>query len=190
MNPVFFSDSSSFRKWLEANHETAKELLVGFYKVGSGKPSITWPQSVDEALCFGWIDGVRRSINDESYSIRFTPRKAGSIWSAVNIKKMETLTKAGLMRPAGLAAFAKRSDEKSGIYAYEKEPVKLDKAFEKQFKAHKQAWKFFHTRAPSYQRSAINWVMSAKEESTRIKRMQMLIEDSAQEQKIKPFRYP
>jgi uncharacterized protein YdeI (YjbR/CyaY-like superfamily) len=190
MNPVFFPDGSSFRKWLEANHETAKELLVGFYKVGSGKPSITWPQSVDQALCFGWIDGIRRSINDESYCIRFTPRKAGSIWSAVNIKKIEDLTKAGLMRPAGVAAFAKRSAKKSAIYSYEKEPVKLNKKFEQQFKANKKAWKFFHSLAPSYQRTAINWVMSAKQEATRNKRMQMLIEDSAQEQKIKPLRYP
>ena len=190
MDPVFFPDSSAFRAWLEANHEKEKELLVGFYKVGSGKPSITWPQSVDEALCFGWIDGVRRSINGESYSIRFTPRKTGSIWSAVNIKKVELLTKAGLMRPAGLAAFAKRSEEKSAIYAYEKEPVKLDKDFEKQFKANKKAWKFFHSLPPSYQRTAIHWVMSAKQEATRLKRMQMLIEDSAQQQKIKPLRYP
>lgn len=190
MNPVFFPDSGAFREWLEANHEKEKELLVGFYKVGSGKPSITWPQSVDEALCFGWIDGVRRSLNEESYCIRFTPRKAGSIWSAVNIKKMELLTKAGLMRPAGLAAFAKRSAEKSAIYSYEKKPVQLHKDFEKQFRANKKAWKFFHELAPSYQRTAINWVMSAKLEATRLKRMQTLIEDSAQHQKIKPLRYP
>ena len=189
MNPVFFTDSNAFRKWLEANHKTEKELLVGFYRVASGKPSITWPQSVDQALCFGWIDGLRRSINEESYSIRFTPRKPGSIWSAINIRKMELLSKAGLVRPAGLAAFAKRSEEKSAIYAYEKEPVKLDKQFERQFKANKKAWKFFHTLAPSYQRVAINWVMSAKQEATRIKRMQTLIEDSAQQQKIKSQRY-
>ena len=151
---------------------------------------MTWPQSVDEALCFGWIDGIRRSINEESYCIRFTPRKAGSTWSAVNIKKMELLTKAGLMRPAGLVAFAKRSAEKSAIYSYEKQPVKLDSNFEKQFKSNKKAWKYFHSLPPSYQRTAINWVMSAKQEATRIKRMQTLIEDSELQQKIKPLRYP
>src|SRR5687768_6389102 len=123
MNPVFFPDKTAFRKWLEAHHITEKELLVGFYKVGSGKPSITWPESVDEALCFGWIDGIRKSLNEDSYTIRFTPRKPGSIWSAINIKKVEALSKAGLMYPEGMAAFAKRSEQKSAIYSYEKQPV-------------------------------------------------------------------
>jgi uncharacterized protein YdeI (YjbR/CyaY-like superfamily) len=190
MKPVFFPDKAAFRKWLEAHHETEKELLVGFYKVGSGKPSITWSESVDEALCFGWIDGVRKSMDEESYTIRFTPRKPGSIWSAVNIKKVETLSAAGLMYPAGMAAFAKRSEQKSAIYSYEKAPVKLDAPFEKAFKARKKAWKFFQSLAPSYQRTAINWVMSAKQEATRSKRMQALIDDSEQGLKIKPLRYP
>jgi uncharacterized protein YdeI (YjbR/CyaY-like superfamily) len=190
MDPVFFPDKAAFRKWLEAHHQTEKELLVGFYKVASGKPSITWPESVDEALCFGWIDGIRKSINEDSYTIRFTPRKAGSIWSAINIKKVEELSKAGKMYPAGLAAFAKRSEQKSAIYSYEKAPVKLDTKFEKGFKANKKAWKFFHSLPPSYQRTAINWVMSAKQEATRLKRMQALIDDSEQGLKIKPLRYP
>jgi uncharacterized protein YdeI (YjbR/CyaY-like superfamily) len=190
MEPTFFQTKNQFRKWFEANHLKEKELLVGFYKVGSGKPSITWPESVDEALCFGWIDGIRKSLDDESYTIRFTPRKPGSIWSAINIKKVEMLSELGLMHPAGIAAFQKRSASKSAIYAYEKIPVPLDKQFEKRFKANKKAWTFFNALAPSYKRSAINWVMSAKQEATRLKRMNTLIKDSEEGLKIKPLRYP
>ncbi|MEO6905944.1 MAG: hypothetical protein ABI148_06255, partial [Ginsengibacter sp.] len=123
--PTFFSTQAVFRKWLEKNHEKAGELLVGFYKVSSGKPSITWSESVDEAICFGWIDGIRRSIDEESYSIRFTPRKSTSIWSAINIKKVEELTKKKLMDPAGINAFSKRKEHKSRIYSYEKEAENL-----------------------------------------------------------------
>jgi uncharacterized protein YdeI (YjbR/CyaY-like superfamily) len=189
MKPVFFPDKAAFRKWLQTHHETEKELLVGFYKVGSGKPSISWPDSVDEALCFGWIDGIRKSIDEYSYTIRFTPRKPGSIWSAVNIKKVEALLKGGLMYPAGIAAFARRSEQKSAIYSYEKAPVKLDAQFEKAFKANKEAWKFFQSLPPYYQRTAINWVMTAKQDATRLKRMQALIDDSEHGVKIKPLRY-
>src|SRR6187399_2509439 len=131
MKPTFFAKQSEFRKWLMKHHKKETELLVGFYKVGSGKPSITWPQSVDEALCFGWIDGVRTSIDKDSYQIRFTKRKPGSIWSAINIKKIETLTKQGLMQPAGLAAFEKRTAAKSAIYSHENEAATLTKEFEK-----------------------------------------------------------
>lgn len=138
MFPKFFAKSSDFRKWLTQNHAASSELLVGFYKIGSGKPSMTWPQSVDEALCFGWIDGVRKRIDDESYSIRFTPRKPTSIWSAVDIKKIEDLSQKGLMQPAGLAAFQKRTENRSKIYAYENEPAMLSPAFEKTFKASKK----------------------------------------------------
>ena len=190
LNPTYFATPLAFRKWLQENHEHEKALLVGFYKVGSGKPSMTWPESVDEAICFGWIDGIRRSVDEERYCIRFTPRKAGSIWSAINIKKVETLTKLGLMQPAGIAAYAKRSENKSAIYAYEKAPVELDKAFEKRFKANKKAWNFFKSLPPSYQRTAIHWVMSAKQVATRLKRMQDLISDSEEGLKIKPLRYP
>jgi uncharacterized protein YdeI (YjbR/CyaY-like superfamily) len=144
MKPTFFAKQSHFRKWLEKNHKKKTELLVGIYKVGSGKPSVTWSQSVDEALCFGWIDGVRKSIDESSYSIRFTPRRSGSIWSAINIKKVEELTKQGLMKPAGIASFEKRKENKSRIYSYEKEPLKLSPAFEKKFKANKKAWNFLH----------------------------------------------
>ena len=190
LNPIYFATPLAFRKWLQEHHEHAKALLVGFYKVGSGKPSMTWPESVDEAICFGWIDGIRRSIDEERYCIRFTPRKSGSIWSAVNIKKVETLTKLGLMQPAGIAAYAKRSENKSAIYAYEKAPVELEKAFENRFKANTKAWSFFKSLPPSYQRTAIHWVMNAKQVATRLKRMQDLISDSEEGLKIKPLRYP
>lgn len=177
MKPTFFSKQSDFRKWFEKHHSKETELLVGFYKVGSGKPSITWSQSVDEALCFGWIDGVRRSIDKESYSIRFTPRKSSSTWSAVNIKKVEELTKQGLMHEAGLVSFNKRTDSKSRIYGHEKTEVKLSSGFEKLFRSNKKAWEYFQSLAPGYRKLSINWVMSAKQEATQIKRMNMLIAD-------------
>lgn len=189
MKPMFFPTKAEFREWLEQNHDKEKELLVGFYKVGSGKPSMSWSDSVDEALCFGWIDAVRRSIDDESYTIRFTHRKLGSIWSAINIKKIERLTELGLMKPAGIEAFNRRKTEKSAIYSYEKEPATLTKDFEKKFKANKAAWKFFNTLPPSYRKTAIHWVMSAKQEATRIRRMETLISDSEKGLKIKPLRY-
>src|SRR4249919_1448555 len=137
MKPRFFKTQDDFRKWLEKNHETADELLVGFWKLGCGKPSMTWSESVDQALCFGWIDGVRKSIDQESYSIRFTPRKSTSIWSAINIKKVEELSKAGLMTQEGQKAFGLRSENRSGIYSHENEPVDLDPNYERQFKANK-----------------------------------------------------
>jgi len=176
--PTFFANRSDFRKWLQKNHKTKTELLVGFYKVDSGKPSITWPQSVDEALCFGWIDGVRKSINKESYQIRFTQRKRTSIWSAINIKKVEELTKQGLMQPAGLASFEKREESRSKIYSYEKDEAELTQSFKKQFKANKKAWDYFQSLAPSYRKVSVHWVMSAKQETTQIKRLNQLIADS------------
>src|SRR6188768_1023431 len=176
--PTFFAKQSDFRKWLQKNHKKETELLVGFYKVGSGKPSMTWSQSVDEALCFGWIDGVRKSIDKDSYQIRFTQRKPRSIWSAININKIEELTKQGLMQPAGLASFEKRKEEKSRIYSYEKEEAIFSKDFIKQFKANKKAWKYFQSLAPSYKKVSTHWVMTAKQETTRIKRLNQLIKDS------------
>ncbi|QXV67324.1 YdeI/OmpD-associated family protein [Mucilaginibacter sp. 21P] len=175
MQPVFFETPTKFREWLEQHAHTEKELLVGFYKTGSGLPSITWPQSVDEALCFGWIDGVRRSIDDESYSIRFTPRKPGSIWSAVNIKKIKELTERGLMKPAGVAAFENRREDRSAVYAFENEEKKLLPAYEKLFKANKAAWKFFDAQAPWYRKVALHRVMSAKQEKTQMSRLEKLI---------------
>jgi uncharacterized protein YdeI (YjbR/CyaY-like superfamily) len=189
MKPKFFQSSLHFRKWLEKNHLKEKELLVGFYKTSSGKPSITWPQSVDEALCFGWIDGIRRSINDESYSIRFTPRKTKSTWSAVNIKKVEDLREKGLMKPAGLAAFEKRENSNSKIYSYEKVPAKLSDQFEKKLRANKKAWTFFKSLSPSVRNASIHWIMSAKQEKTKISRLERLIKDSESQNKIKPLNY-
>ena len=187
--PLFFPTPSSFRKWLEKNHDKAKELLVGFYKVNSGKPSMTWSESVDEAICFGWIDGVRKSIDAESYSIRFTPRKPGSIWSAINIQKVEHLSKKGLMHPSGIAAFEKRKDSKSRIYSYEKPPEVLSDDFLKKFKSNEKAWQFFQSMPPSYRRTAVHWVMNAKQENTRLKRLNELINDSEAGRKIKRLNY-
>jgi uncharacterized protein YdeI (YjbR/CyaY-like superfamily) len=181
LKPVFFAEPSEFRAWLEKHHGREQELFVGFYKKGTGRPSITWPEAVDEALCFGWIDGVRKSLGEDSYRIRFTPRKPGSTWSAVNVGRVEELTRLGRMRPAGLAAFEKRTEAKTGTYAYEqKEDAALEKAEEKQFRANKPAWEFFQSQPPWYRRTAIWRVVSAKKEETRKSRLAKLIEESAQ----------
>jgi uncharacterized protein YdeI (YjbR/CyaY-like superfamily) len=177
MSIHFFETPSDFRKWLSKNHKTVSELLVGYYNVGSKKKSMTWSASVDQALCFGWIDGVRKSIDEESYCIRFTPRKASSIWSAVNIKKVEMLIQQNLMQAAGLEIYNKRSESKSKIYAFENEEMKFSAGFEKQFKANKKAWNYFQALAPSYRKLSSNWVMSAKQEATQLKRLQELIAD-------------
>lgn len=184
MAPTFFSKQSDFRKWLNKNHKKETELLVGFYKVDSGKPSTTWSQSVDEALCFGWIDGVRKSIDKDSYSIRFTPRKPTSIWSAININKIEQLTKQGLMKPAGLASFKLRKEHKSRIYSHEKDPVKLADEFENKFKANKKAWAFFTTQAPSYQKVMKHWIMSAKQKTTQLIRLDKTIRESENHKRV------
>jgi uncharacterized protein YdeI (YjbR/CyaY-like superfamily) len=179
--PTFFETPERFRAWLEEHHETATELLVGFYKKGSGRPSITWPESVDEALCFGWIDGIRRGIDDESYSIRFTPRKATSNWSSVNIARVAELEKEGRMRPAGRAAFERRSAARSGIYAYEqRKAARLDPDQQREFESgNPEAWAFFSAQPPGYRQQAIHWVVSAKRPETRAKRLATLIDDSA-----------
>ena len=178
MTPTFFSNQSEFRKWLDKNHKKEAILLVGFYKAESGKPSMTWSQSVDEALCFGWIDGVRKSIDKDSYQIRFTQRKPTSIWSAVNIRKIEELTKQGLMKPAGIASFENRIEKKSKIYSYENKEAIFPTDLELQFKSNKKAWNYFQTLAPSYRKPSINWVMSARQETTKLKRLKELIKDS------------
>jgi uncharacterized protein YdeI (YjbR/CyaY-like superfamily) len=186
--PTFFATPADFRAWLEAHHATHQELLVGFYKVGSGRPSITWSESVDEALCFGWIDGVRRSLDATSYTIRFTPRKPRSTWSAVNIKRVQELTELGRMHPAGLARFAERTDDNSAIYAYEqRHGASLEAAEEQEFRANEAAWDFFQAQPPSYRKTALWWVVSAKQEATRRRRLTMLIEDSAQGRTIRPL---
>lgn len=175
---TFFKTQDDFRKWLESHHEKETELIVGFYKVDSGKPSMNWSQSVDQALCFGWIDGVRRSIDQESYCIRFTPRRKNSNWSAINIKKIEDLTKAGLMRPAGIKAFALREENTSGIYSYENDTTFLDSKYEIQFRENKKAWDFFMKKAPSYRKAIMRWIMSAKQEKTRQSRLEKTIKES------------
>ncbi len=180
MKPKFFATPGELRAWLEQHHAAESELLVGFYKRGSGRTSITWPQSVDEVLCFGWIDGVRRSLGDEAYTIRFTPRKTTSNWSAVNVKRIAELTKLGRMQPAGLRAFEARRPERTAIYSFErKEPAALPPIQEKKLRANKKAAAFFDAQAPWYQRTALHWVISAKREETRERRLLTLIADSA-----------
>jgi uncharacterized protein YdeI (YjbR/CyaY-like superfamily) len=177
--PTFFPTPADFRAWLEAHHDKSQELFVGFHKKDSGNPSITWPESVDAALCFGWIDGVRKSLNETSYTIRFTPRRPTSTWSTVNIKRAQQLKKMGLMHPAGLKAFAARIAKKSGIYAYEqRKSARFTREQEKQFRANKTAWEFFRSQAPWYQRVTTYWLISAKREETKLKRLSSLIEHS------------
>lgn len=185
MAPRFFATPATFRKWLEAHHATATELWVGFHKRATGKPSLTWPDSVDEALCAGWIDGVRKRVDDESYVIRFTPRKPSSTWSAVNIAKMAVLLAECRVLPAGLSAYEKRSEKKSGTYSYEqRESAKLDAVQERQFRAHRAAWEYFEAQAPWYRRTVTHWVASAKREETRQRRLAALIDCCASGQSI------
>ncbi len=187
---VFFERQADWREWLTEHHGSAGELLVGFRKKGSGLPSMTWPESVDEALCHGWIDGVRKRIDETSYLIRFTPRRPGSIWSNVNVKRFAELTGAGLVRPAGQAAFAARRQDRSGIYSYEA-PMEsvLAPEFETEFQAAADAWAYFGAQAPSYRRTAVHWVMAAKQQATRERRLRMLIEASARGERPKQFSY-
>jgi len=183
VKPRFFASPEKFRAWLARNHLRAPELLVGFHKKATGKPSIDWPQSVDEALCFGWIDGVRRSLGDEGYTIRFTPRRAGSIWSSINIRRVAALTKEGRMNPAGLAAFKGRTSDRSRVYAYEQSKrARLAPAETKQFRAQPAAWEFFAARAPSYRHRCIYWVTSARKPETRRSRLARMIAMSAKGQ--------
>lgn len=184
----FFSTQADLRKWFLKNYEKLAEQWVGFYKKGSGMQSITWPESVDEALCFGWIDGIRKSIDEESYKIRFTPRTPRSIWSAVNIKRANELVELGLMQPSGLAEFEKRDDERSRVYAYEQKTVELSGKYISIFKRNKKAWTFFQTQPSSYRKPATWWVMSAKQEATRLKRLNTLIADSAAGMRIAQMR--
>jgi uncharacterized protein YdeI (YjbR/CyaY-like superfamily) len=184
MTPIYFANQKKFRKGLKENHKKETELFVGYYKVGTGKPSMTWSQSVDEALCYGWIDGIRKSVDKESYCIRFTPRKPTSNWSAVNIKKMEKLIQLGLMQQAGLEVFKKRKEENSEIYSFEKGAKQFVTSFEKKFKINKKAWAFFITQAPSYQKTAIHWVMSAKQEKTQLSRLEKIIVESEKQKRL------
>jgi uncharacterized protein YdeI (YjbR/CyaY-like superfamily) len=185
--PTFFASPDDFRAWLEEHHAEASELMVGFHKKSSGRPSITWPEAVDQALCFGWIDGVRKSIDETSYMIRFTPRKARSTWSTVNINRARELQDLGLMHPAGITAFERRSEDRSGIYSHEQgDAVTLDREFEQEFRANAQAWEYFQRQAPSYRKAAIWWIASAKKVETRRKRLAALIADSARGRTVPP----
>jgi len=186
--PTFFATPVDFRRWLEQNHAQAGELWVGFHKKGSGRPSITWPESVDEALCFGWIDGVRYGIDETSYRIRFTPRKPKSIWSNVNVKRVAALKKLGRMAPAGLAAFAKADPKRAGVYSFERRNARLGPAYEKRFKANKKAWDFFRAQPPYYQRLATWWVISGKKEETRAGHLRALIARCAAGRRLGPAR--
>jgi uncharacterized protein YdeI (YjbR/CyaY-like superfamily) len=189
MEPIFFPSQTEFRAWLEENHETAGEVLVGFYKKKAGKPSMTWSESVDQALCFGWIDGKGKSLGDEAHTIRFTPRRPKSNWSAINIAKVAKLTEAGLMRPAGLAAFEKREEARSGVYSYEQRHLaSLTEEQELRFQANPKAWEWFQAAAPSYRKTAIFWVTNAKRPETVAKRLQQLIDDSAAGLEVPPLR--
>lgn len=179
MKPLFFKSQSEFRKWLEKHHAQEKELLVGFYKKHTGKASITYPEALDEALCFGWIDGVRRSLSDEAYTNRFSPRKPKSIWSNVNVRHVERLKKLGRMGPAGLAAYERRDPKKTGIYSFENRPREFSPEFKKKFQANKKAWEYFEQQPPSFKRVSIFYVMSAKQEETRKRRLALLIESAA-----------
>ena len=184
MKPKFFNSRERFREWLERHHASAKETLVGFHKKNSGKKSITYAEALDEALCFGWIDGVRRNFDETSYTIRFTPRKPRSIWSLVNVRHVERLQKEGRMHPAGTAAFERRTPERTGIYSFENRPRELSAEFQKEFRKNKPAWEFFQKQPPGYKRLMSFWVMSAKKDETRMVRLKRLIESSAKRERV------
>jgi uncharacterized protein YdeI (YjbR/CyaY-like superfamily) len=183
--PRFFRPSSVFRKWLEVNHARATELQLGLYRVGSGKGGLTYREALDEALCFGWIDGVRKRYDADSYTIRFAPRVRGSIWSVVNTRRMEELIKLGRVDQAGLKVFQQRDKKKSKLYSYEVGNCQLAGAYQKQFRANPTAWEFYQAQAPWYRRVSCYWVMSAKREETRLRRLDTLIEDSSHGRRIK-----
>ena len=185
MKPTFFKSATEFRAWLQEHHQARTEIIVGYYRKDSGKPSITWQESVDEALCFGWIDGIRRKHSDIAYSNRFTPRRPASNWSAINIARVAELTKQGRMTPAGLAAFAKRKEHKSRVYSYEQrtDDVRFPPELEKKFRANKKAWAFFQTLPPYYRRGETRWVSSAKAEQTRLRRLARVMEACANQRR-------
>jgi uncharacterized protein YdeI (YjbR/CyaY-like superfamily) len=187
--PIFFSTAANFRRWLKTHHSKQSQQWVGFHRKHTGKPSITWPQAVDEALCFGWIDGLRKGIDAQSYKIRFTPRRSTSVWSAINTRRIAELIRQGRVHPAGLDAYARRVARKSGIYAYENRRLAiLDPAAERKFRANRSAWRWFQAQAPGYRQTAIWWVVSAKKAETQAKRLASVIADSNAKRKIRPLR--
>lgn len=188
MHPIFFPSAAAFGDWLEAHHARARELWVGYWKAGTGQPTLTWPDSVDEALRFGWIDGIRKSVDARRYAIRFTPRKPGSIWSAVNLRKVEALLAAGRMHPPGLAAYERRDAARTAQYSFERAHAALDKAEEATFRANPAAWTWFESQPPGYRRLTLHWVTSAKKPETRARRLATLIADAAAGRRIGPLR--
>lgn len=184
MKAIFFETPSRLRGWFKRNHQTVDELWVGFYKKHTGRRSITWQESVDEALCVGWIDGIRKRIDESSYMIRFTPRRHGSIWSAVNIKRVQGLTVERRMQPAGLAAFGRRRENKSGIYSYEQRSERLPEPYAGQVQKNTRAWDFLQSQPPSYRKAIGWWIVSAKQEKTRQKRLERLIQASERRERL------
>jgi len=184
---TYFRSPADLRAWFDQHHQIAKELWVGYHKKSSGEPSVTWPESVDEALCFGWIDGIRKSVDETRYTIRFTPRRLGSIWSAVNIARVLALKEAGRMRLAGLKAFEVRRENKSGIYSYEQRRDQLDEPYAALLQNNQAAWDFYQAQPASYRKAVNWWVVSAKMEETRRKRLAQLVEDSANSRTIAQF---
>jgi len=188
VSPVFFATPAAWRRWLAQNHARSKEVLVGFHKRGSGTPSITWPESVDEALCYGWIDGIRRRLDDDRYTIRFTPRRRGSTWSLINVRRVLELTKLGRMREAGTRAFEARTAKKTGRASYEqRRKIVLARAHERHFKASSDGWVFFKAQPPWYQRMATWWVVSAVKEETRQRRLERLIDECVRKRRMAPM---
>jgi uncharacterized protein YdeI (YjbR/CyaY-like superfamily) len=186
--PIYFASPQEFYDWLEEHHETEAEVYVGFDKQHTGKRAMSWSEAVDQALCFGWIDGRANGIDEDRYMQRFTPRKAGSNWSKINVEKVAKLVEDGRMRPAGLVAFEKRSVEKTGVYSFERESGELPPEYEQQLRANRAAAEYFDKKPPWYRRTATHWVVSAKREETRLRRLSQLIEDSANGMDIKPLR--
>ena len=186
---IFFKTSAEFRKWLKANHDSARDIWVGLYKGKSSTKGITYSEALDEALCYGWIDGALRSFDEETWTKRFTPRKPGSIWSRVNVRHVERLMKLGQMQPAGLKAFSERRADKTGIYSYKQDGVNFNKEYEKEFKSNKRAWGFFNNQAASYRKTATHWVMRAKKEETRLRRFDGLISGSSKGKRLARFTY-
>jgi uncharacterized protein YdeI (YjbR/CyaY-like superfamily) len=184
--PLFFATEADFRRWLETNHETAPELLVGFWKRMTRKASIDWPQARDQALCFGWIDGVRKSLGDDAYTIRFTPRRNGSIWSKVNLERFEALKSAGLMTTLGESAYD-RDKHRSGVYSYEKPPAVLAPEEEMLFRNNHAAWSDWEKRSPGYRKTVLGWIAGAKRPETRAKRLGELIAVSAEGRRVPQY---
>lgn len=184
MKPTFFDSPAAFRAWLKANHAAAPELWIGFWKKHSGRSGLTYEEAVDESLCYGWIDGLVKRFDDDAYMQRFTPRRARSIWSLINIRKVEALERAGRMAPPGLEAFKSRDPKRSGLYSFENRDAAFAEAYAKRFRSKKRAWSFFEAQPPGYRRMATHWVASAKKEETRRRRLEQLIESCARGERI------